>query len=113
MRKAKVIKSRRSDYPDPLIIKQSQKLRIEKKESEWPGWTWCIDDDGKAGWVPSSYLKITGKTAEAINGYDAAELTVKPGDELKLIDEEAGWYWCRDLHGNQGWVPAECISVID
>jgi uncharacterized protein YgiM (DUF1202 family) len=112
MRKAKVIKSRRSEYPDPLIIKQGQKLRTEKKDTEWPGWTWCIDEGGKAGWVPFSYLQITGETAKAIRNYDATELTVKAGAELKLIDEEARWYWCQDSSGKEGWVPAECISVI-
>ncbi|HEQ98090.1 MAG TPA: hypothetical protein ENO22_01970 [candidate division Zixibacteria bacterium] len=113
MKKAKVAKSYKSAYPDPLILRSGQKLRTEEKESEWPGWTWCVDDDGRAGWVPSSYLQITENTARAITDYNANELTVDIGDELQLLEEESGWYWCENSNGERGWVPAECISDID
>jgi uncharacterized protein YraI len=113
MKKAKVIKSYKSAYPDPLIIKVGQNLKIEQKESEWPGWTWCIDDNGKAGWVPSSYLEIDGNSARAFADYNANELTAETGDELILLKEESGWYWCEDSNGSPGWVPSECVEIVD
>ncbi len=113
MNKAKVIKNYKSAYPDPLIITAGQMLKIEQKESEWPGWTWCIDNNGKVGWVPSSYLDIDGNSARAAADYNANELTVEAGDELKLIKGEADWFWCEDSNGHLGWVPSECVEIVD
>jgi len=112
MPRAKVIRSYKSAYPNPLIINAGQNLRIEKRESEWPGWTWCLDNNGKAGWVPSAYLSINGLTAKALVEYNANELTVETGDELEFIKEESGWAWCQDRNNNLGWVPISCIEKI-
>jgi uncharacterized protein YgiM (DUF1202 family) len=42
-------------------------------------------------------------------------LTMKPGDELKIVkrsdDEWPGWVFCQSQSGKQGWVPENRIKI--
>ena len=84
----KVIAKYISAFPEPLLLKRGELLRVENKKSEWPGWVWCISNDGKKGWIPKSYLKLKGKQYIMIHDYDATELTVSKGQELIIEKEE-------------------------
>ncbi len=103
----KVIKPHITTFPDPLKIKIGQSLTIIPKESEYPGWIWCVDRDGKDGWVPASYVKQYVDYGIALFDYDATELSVQVGEELTILKEESGWFWCRTRTGKFGWVPQE------
>ncbi|MBN1211801.1 MAG: SH3 domain-containing protein [candidate division Zixibacteria bacterium] len=109
----RVIKAYRSAYPDPLIIKAGEVLTIENRESEWAGWTRCINKNGKDGWIPDSCLETRGNKATALRDYDATELTVDHGEELIVVNKEAGWFWCENQDGQTGWVPGECLEMIE
>jgi uncharacterized protein YgiM (DUF1202 family) len=108
----KVITEYISAFPEPLLIKKGESLRIENKKSEWPGWVWCINNDGNEGWIPKSYLKLKGKQYIVIKDYDATELTVSKGQELLIEKEESGWIWVSDKKDNQGWIPLENVKII-
>jgi len=108
----KVIKAYRSAYPDPLIIKAGEVLTVEKKESEWAGWTWCVNKQGKSGWAPNSYLEINGDSCTALHDYDATELTIAVGEELTVLNEESGWFWCKNKEDCTGWVPVDCVELL-
>ncbi|MEW5924844.1 MAG: SH3 domain-containing protein [Candidatus Zixiibacteriota bacterium] len=107
----RVIKAYRSAYPNPLKLKKNDRIRTGEKESEWPGWIWCTDQKNISGWVPESYIQMDGNDAVMLYDYDATELTVNPGDELLIINEEVGWYWCLDQTGDCGWVPKENVKI--
>jgi len=109
----RVIKAYRSAYPDPLVIKTGEVLSVEKKESEWAGWTWCVNNHGKSGWVPEKYLEINGDSCKALHDYDATELTVAVGEEWVILHEESGWFWCENKNGRTGWVPVDCVEILD
>jgi len=96
-----------SAYPDPLNLVKGQRLSVGKKDSEWPGWVWCTDHNNIGGWVPENYVRIENDEAIMLRDYDAAELTVRPGDRMKIKMEESGWYLCIDQEGNRGWVPKD------
>ena len=51
-KKCRVIYGYRSVYPYPLKLKSGEVVTIGKKKSEWSGWLWCEDQNGKKGWVP-------------------------------------------------------------
>jgi uncharacterized protein YgiM (DUF1202 family) len=110
-KKARVIKSYRSAFPDPLIIKAGEVLKIKEKESEWEGWIWCVSEQGKPGWVPNSCLEISGESGTALRDYDATELSVGVGEELTVLEEESGWYRCVNENDRTGWVPAVCLKI--
>lgn len=107
----KVIKSYASAYPDPIKVKKGETLKIGKKESDWSGWTWCTDQNGKSGWLPDSYIKKDGSICTVLCDYEATELTVNIGESLVVEKEESGWFWCRNKEGLRGWVPSENVRL--
>ena len=106
----RVIKSYRSAYPDPLCLRQGERLRCERRQSEWPGWVWCSDTSGREGWVPEGWVKVEGDHCVLQRDYDATELTVEVGEDLAGVFEESGWAWVRNAQGAEGWVPLDCLE---
>ncbi|MFW9770631.1 MAG: SH3 domain-containing protein [Promethearchaeota archaeon] len=108
----RVIKEHKSSFPDPLILKKGEKLHVENKNSEWPGWIWSITKSEKSGWVPKSYLEIHGNKAIMLRDYDATELTASIGEEFLIEGKESGWAWVTSITGKFGWIPLENIEII-
>jgi len=113
VRKAKAKANYNSSSLDPLKFKKSDNLVVAYSSDEWPGWIWCLSNDGKGGWAPESYLEISGESAVARRDYDATELTVRMGDKLTVLDEESGWYWCALGDDEKGWVPIENLELLE
>lgn len=108
----RVVRPYETPFSNPIVMKAGDRLRAEEKESEWPGWLWCVHPDGKSGWVPETYVERDGDSAIAVHDYDAAELTVQVGEELLIAKEEAGWFWCTNENGESGWVPTEHVEIV-
>jgi uncharacterized protein YgiM (DUF1202 family) len=87
-------------------------VKFIEKESEWPGWVWCINNNGIEGWVPSTYLKLQENYALLLQDYDATEITAKMGEEFLIEGEESGWFWVSDEAGNKGWIPIKNVEVF-
>lgn len=110
VRKVRVKSPYHSPFPDPIKLKRGEKVKVEKRVCEWSGWVWCEDIDGKTGWVPQSYVQIKGNSGKLLVDYDATELSVKKGEELKILKEESSWFWCRNRKGDSGWVRKDKVS---
>jgi SH3-like domain-containing protein len=41
----------------------------------------------------------------AARDYDSRELSVAAGEVVEVLEEVAGWAWCRRTAGERGWVP--------
>ncbi|MBU2572472.1 MAG: CYTH domain-containing protein [Elusimicrobia bacterium] len=104
-RRARVTKNYVSAYPNPIKIARGDRLAVRKKETEWPGWVFCVNAKGIAGWVPESCVKIRARAAIAVKSYDAAELTVTAGEQIQILGEECGWRRVRNKEGKEGWIP--------
>ena len=61
IRHYQVISNYDSAYPDPLVFRKGDMLKIGTKTSEWPGWVWCTNENGKSGWIPLKNVKINKK----------------------------------------------------
>jgi uncharacterized protein YgiM (DUF1202 family) len=107
-----VITDYKTPFPDPLRLQKGNVVKVEEKESEWPGWIWCITKEGKKGWVPNSYLDIQGKNAKLLQDYDATELTITIGEELTIENQESGWVWVSNKEGKKGWVPIRNVKIL-
>ena len=46
-----------------------------------------------------------------LQDYEATELAVSIGEELKIEKEESGWVWVTNKEGKKGWVPLENIII--
>lgn len=109
----RVIENYESPYTDPFIVTKGEILSIGEKESEWAGWIWCTNKFGESRWVPENYLEIHGNTCKAKQDYNATELSVKVGEELIIVKEEAEWYWVISQQGKEGWVPKRNVELIE
>ncbi|MFX0028442.1 MAG: SH3 domain-containing protein [Candidatus Hermodarchaeota archaeon] len=108
----KVIAEYRSPFPDPLKIQKNEQVQIVEKESEWPGWIWCINKNGMEGWIPKSYLNIKGRNAILLRDYDATEINAIVGEEFIIEEEESGWFWVSSKEGIKGWIPIRNVEVF-
>ncbi|MBI9070372.1 MAG: DUF3109 family protein [Melioribacteraceae bacterium] len=111
-KKCIVVKSYKSDYPNPLKLIKGAKLKTFKRKSPWKGWIFCEDKNGVKGWVPKSYLQISKNKAVLLKNYDATELTVKHGEILKTKLKESGWFLC-EYNAQFGWIPEKNVVTID
>lgn len=112
-KKAKVKANYTSSSLDPIFILKGEPLVVAYESEVYPGWIWCINNEGKGGWAPASCLEINGESAVARQDYDGAELTVRNGDELTVIREEQGWCWCVFGDSDRGWVPVEILEFFE
>lgn len=95
-------------YPDPLILKVDESIRIlksEKKSSKWFGWHLCLDQNGKEGWISLDFMTIDDHKGKIVKAYTAKELDAQKGQEFKVIGESYGWYWCLNDNNEEGWLP--------
>ncbi len=110
-KKGRVVVAYESAYPEPLVLKAGDSVRIGEKKSEWSGWLWCTDSNGSARWIPASYVVRENDTGRMLRNYDATELSVTVGEELAVIRRESDWLWCTNKNGLSGWVPADNVQI--
>jgi hypothetical protein len=106
----RVIKAHRSAFTDPLIAHQGDQLRFERRETEWPGWIWCTDPSGQAGWVPENWVELNTGFCTLQRDYVATELSVQEGATVAVEWVESGWAWVTTEKGERGWVPLENLA---
>jgi plastocyanin len=60
-------------------------------------------------------LDLNGGVPRARSEFCSAELTVAPGDRVRLMWQDAahGAWWCEDRHSERGWVRSELLQVED
>jgi hypothetical protein len=108
---AHVTKEHQASYPDPLVVKSGDELTIGKKDTQWPAFVWCTNEQGISGWVPEKYLDRQGDRGIAQKDYSTAELTITVGEKVVLEREDSGWYWVTNQSDQSGWVPVENVAI--
>jgi hypothetical protein len=107
----KVIEDYQSAYPDPLKLSKGDRIKVEFRECEWPGWLWATGPSGISGWIPAAYLSVTGDTGELLRDYDATELDARAGDWVRILERESGWVFCRKSNDTEGWLPEGILAI--
>ena len=97
-------------YPEPITLQAGDRVRYERRESEWEGWLWCTSDSGASGWVPEAWLTVSDSFAVARRDYTARELTVRSGMLIAGSLTESGWIWAKTDAGVSGWVPLRVLE---
>ena len=109
----KVAKRYQSAYADPLRLTEGDRVTILPRPSEWAGWLWCRDKNGKTGWAPEAYLTRTDAGARLSRDYEATELSVEAGESIRPVVELSGWVWGTDDRGKTGWIPRDHLEIPD
>jgi hypothetical protein len=104
------VKSYESPYEDGVEFGKGERLRYERRESDWPGWLWCTSRAGSEAWVPEPGVTLDGENCVLVRDYAARELSLKLGDVVRTRLEESGWVWAAAASGREGWVPLACLE---
>ncbi len=112
-RRGKIRHAYESVFPEPLIAAAGETLILEDRKAEWPGWLWGVHSCGRAGWVPEVFVEREDHHGTLHRDYDATELTVTVGQAVTPLLEYCGWLRCRTESGALGWVPAECVEIVE
>ena len=110
-----VIKEHRTEFPNPIILKQGEKIIIGEESSEdWLNWVFCTKTDGSnKGWVPKQIIKHIDNCGEITEDYSAKELDIDEGTIVEGIKELNGWLWLKNKNTNEiGWVPMENVKKL-
>ncbi len=103
---AHVTRQYKATYTDPIRLRQGERVTLGRIDTEYPGWRWCMAQDGREGWVPMVLLgPERDGTALALVDYDAIELSVEPGDALLIHRRLDGWLWVSNSRNETGWIP--------
>ena len=110
----RVTKEWKVTYPDPIDVQAGETVTVGETDSEWPGWQWCTDTRGKSGWVPIAFIELVDHKIGVMRcNYFARELAVKVEEEVRLHQQESGWYWASTKSGDKGWIPVQNVKLID
>ena len=99
-------------YADPIRGAAGDRLALGRRDDEYPGWVWATAADGRAGWVPESWLHVAGDVGVLMRDYTAAELPLELGVVLSGELTLSGWLWATDADGRQGWAPLDCLVAM-
>jgi hypothetical protein len=108
----KVIANYSSPYGVAILFAKDEIVEILQKETEWPGWIWCINLQGEKRWVPDVYLQIDGNQGRLLKDYNARELAAQKGDAVTVLYQVNEWGWCIDSEGDEGWLPLDHLVEL-
>ena len=108
----RVVADYRVAYPDPLVVRAGEELRVGEEDTDYRGWAWCTNLSGKGGWFPLNNIEWAGRVGRARDAYEATELSANAGDELVMSREESGWAWCTNRDGRSGWIPVAHLERL-
>lgn len=112
-----VIKAHTSNYPTPITLEKGEEVLLGRKseEGEWPNWIYCSTlDRSMEGWVPEQVLCSPHSHRSLVKEqYNARELNVIIGSEVRGFKKLNGWIWCSDSEGEKGWLPESHLKQID
>ena len=111
--RVRVTTSRARDHIENIRFRASDVLSVGHRNQQYPEFVWCASEDGHAGWVPETRLRMTDPgEAIATSDYDAAQLTVVKDDILDVLERTDSWVRCRNASGVEGWVPVTIVTAI-
>ena len=95
----------------PIVIEAGQEVCVGAPDRTWPGWVHVTAPDGRGTYIPAACLRRTGPMAAVVGErFDGTDLSVRLGDRVESLRETAGWHWCRNSSGQEGWVPGYLLG---
>jgi len=95
----------------PVVFAKGDRVIIDKRDTEWPEFLWCVNDDGEGAWIPESYIDRDDDVGILNTVYSSIELQAVKDERMSIIKSVAGWHWCRNSKGKLGWIPEENVQV--
>ena len=112
---AEAIRAYQRPYETPLAARAGEAVLPDPARSattDFLGWLWCRAADGSEGWVPESWLVQQGGQWRLRRDFSALELTLLPGQRVRLQFSESGFVHVRTEAGEEGWVPDAVLRLV-
>lgn len=112
----KVISPYKSPYPDPIIFKKGEKVKIGKKfedDPEWKDWLWCEGENNNKAWTPKQFIDISGSKGIINLYYNARELSIDTGEILIISEIVNGFGFAEKENGEKGWAPIKNLEILN
>lgn len=95
-----------------IQLAAGEQVVVVKRDTRWPAFVFVTAASGE-GWVPARNLSVDQGAAVVVTPYDTAELAVRKGDFVTVVerDDDSGWWWCCSASGAEGWVPVAVLDV--
>lgn len=111
------IAAHRSEYPDPIVLRQGDALIVGERYAGpegWDDWYFCSTPAHSGGWVPAQVIdRQADGSGRATEDYTARELDVDVDDTLVGGRVLNGWVWCRRASPpGEGWVPLLAVQAV-
>ena len=107
----RVIRDYAAQYTRPIIVRANEVVHVGARDDEYPEWQWCRSEAGLEGWVPVSLLiDIDAGRARIIEDYDAAELSVVRGEQVRVTRRLGLWARATNAAGASGWIPETVLA---
>jgi len=113
--KYEVIENHRTEYPNPILLSQGEKVIIgEESDQDWPNWVFCIKlDKSNSGWVPKQIIQYENDFGLVLENYSAKELDIDIGTKVEGIKKLNGWLWLKNMDTSEiGWVPLKKLETM-
>ncbi|TVP47433.1 MAG: hypothetical protein EA345_10620 [Halomonas sp.] len=107
-----VVKEHISEYPNPIYLKQGDRVSLGEMDDEFPNWIFVTTESGVQGWAPIQYIDklACGSIGIMLHDYDAVELNTVVGEKLAALFELNSWYRVCRATGEVGWVPVHTVK---
>lgn len=112
MIKVRVLKDWMQSYDPALKVARGDQLFVVKEDkNKWAGWVWCTNANELSGWLPVQVFDAVeiGANNITVMDFDTIELSVSTGETLFVHNRLNDWSWCKNRHGQAGWVPDDCL----
>lgn len=111
-----VTKCRKSDYPNPISVKEGDSVfcvKSSEDQSEWSDWIFCRANE-QEGWIPKQILQEQKGIGHILEDYCAEEFDLIVGEILCAKKSMNGWLWCyKELNPDKlAWAPLNCMKKI-
>ena len=109
MTEYRVIKNRKSDSDNPIIVREGDKVICGEESDEagdWAGWVSCSTETN-VGWIPKQIVDRSGDSGIILEDYDALEFDIEV-DEIIIMEKTLnGWIWGYKKNNSliKAWTP--------
>ncbi|MCT4598317.1 MAG: SH3 domain-containing protein [Vallitalea sp.] len=116
MNEYRVIKSRKAESNNGIVLKKGQKViccQDSDENGDWANWVLCKSEDN-SGWVPKQIIDREEDKGTILEDYNAVEFNIEVDEIIVMEKELNGWIWGYKK-GNQtkkAWTPLNHIEII-
>lgn len=112
----RVIKSRKTDSDNPIVLHKGDKVICIEESSvdgDWAGWIYCKSENNE-GWVPKQIINRNNDIGTILEDYDAREFDIEV-DEIIIMNKILnGWIWGTKQYDplTKGWAPLNHLEEV-